>query len=127
MITEITETIGDASIWVSTVSGQSSLRAVIEYSITGWVNGEWMTDHGSDITVLRRTSDALTVQEGYAALLSFLSAAGESYARSMRERMLLTDTENGDLFAKSVAEWAHMYADEIDVARMDIDSGDSEW
>lgn len=50
-----------------------------------------------------------TEQEGLESLLSFLSAAAESYP----------DGENADLFDPAIVEWAHENQNDIDLERID--------
>ena len=52
-----------------------------------------------------------TLQEGMASLLSFLSAAAESYP----------DGENADLFPTAVTEWAYQNSDEISLLGIEIE------
>ena len=51
-----------------------------------------------------------TLQKGFESLFSFLSAAAESYAYG---RHTGRKTENADLFALPIVEWAHDNANEI--------------
>lgn len=52
-----------------------------------------------------------TLQEGFQALLSFLSAAAESYAKHLRYPNL--DLENLRMFPMPINEWAYIHSDEI--------------
>ena len=51
------------------------------------------------------------LQSGFASLLSFLSAAAESYP----------DGDNADLFPAPVVEWAHQYSDEISMLQCEVE------
>ena len=58
------------------------------------------------------------VQSGMESVLSFLSAAAESYSYRMRTGCT---GENEDLFLASVVEWAYQNSDEIDMLRAEIE------
>lgn len=59
-----------------------------------------------------------SLQEGLSSLLSFLSAAGESYGHRMRTGR---KGENEGLFKKPVVEWAYQHSDEISILGMEIE------
>lgn len=56
-----------------------------------------------------------TLQEGLESLLSFLSAAAESY------RYKGMEGENSDLFPEWVDEWAAQHSDEIGMMRLELE------
>jgi hypothetical protein len=53
------------------------------------------------------------------ALLSFLSAAGEAYRATMGGR----ESENADLFAPDINEWAYQHSEEISMAHLRLSGG----
>lgn len=57
------------------------------------------------------------LREGFISLLSFLSAAGESfrYHRGMKE------DSNTDLFPKEVCQWAARFSDELTMAQIELE------
>lgn len=75
-------------------------------------DGEPWSHEGSDLSSAPQYTDN---EEGYrtsfSALLSFLSAAAESYP----------DGENADLFPPDVVEWARQNSDEISMIQSEID------
>lgn len=62
-----------------------------------------------------------TLQEGFASLLSFLSAFAE--ARKYQERTE-RESENADLFPEGLALWAMQHSDEITMLQMEIEESD---
>lgn len=58
-----------------------------------------------------------SLQGGFNSLLSFLSAAAESYAYRMRTKR---SGENEDLFPPAVVEFAYQHKDEIDCLSLDV-------
>lgn len=56
-----------------------------------------------------------SLQDGMASLLSFLSAAAESY------RYKGMDGENADLFPQQVTEWAAQHSDELSMLAMELE------
>lgn len=57
--------------------------------------------------------------EGFASLLSFLSACAESRAYGRRNR---TIGENSDLFPDNVGEWAESISDELDILAFELET-----
>ena len=64
-----------------------------------------------------------SLQSGLESLLSFLSAAGESWAYDIRQGGDGAGGENSDLFPPAVAEWAAQNSDELSMAAMEIEEG----
>ena len=60
------------------------------------------------------------LKEGFVSLLSFLSAAAESYKYDGMEG------ENSDLFPEAVTHWASLCSDEIDMLRYEIEESEEE-
>lgn len=67
-----------------------------------------------EITGLRSGCQGGSVQEGFQSLLSFLSAAGESFNRNGIEG------ENSDLFPQPVTQWASENMNGLDYMEFDI-------
>ena len=61
-------------------------------------------------------------QEAMKSLLSFLSAAAESYSYQMQTREW-GEGENADLFPPNVMEWAYQYSDEIQMLSLELEEG----
>jgi hypothetical protein len=59
-------------------------------------------------------------QEAMESLLTFLSAAAESWARQMRSREW-GEGENADLFPPMVMEWAYQYREEIEMIALELE------
>lgn len=55
------------------------------------------------------------LQQGFSSLLSFLSAAAESYSRHGMEG------ENAEMFPEKVCEWAEQNSDELCLAQLQMD------
>jgi hypothetical protein len=68
-----------------------------------------------EITDLRSGCQGGDLQEGFASLLSFLGAAGESYGYKGM------DGENSKLFPEPVTEWAYQNSDEISMLGIEIE------
>lgn len=56
-----------------------------------------------------------SLQEGLESLLSFLSAAGDSFRHAGK------DGENSDLFPLPVVQWASQHSDELEMARIEVE------
>lgn len=61
-------------------------------------------------------------REMVGTLLSFLSAAAESYNYRMRTGR---PSENEDLFPARVVEWAHQHSDELSTIQFEIEDDDA--
>jgi hypothetical protein len=59
--------------------------------------------------------------EGFQSLLSFLSAAGESFRYAERRGKDGMEGENSNLFERELTEWAAQNSDEIEMARMELE------
>jgi hypothetical protein len=59
-----------------------------------------------------------TLQEGFRSLMSFLSAAGESYGYEMRTGR---KSENTELFPKWLNEWAYENEDELSMLAVELE------
>jgi hypothetical protein len=85
-----------------------------------WSDNMWESGrcHNDTLNAPYRPTDAETLLDAYAALLSFLGAAGESAGHP--------DSENADLFPADVTAWAAQYSDEIASAQYELteDSGE---
>lgn len=66
-------------------------------------------------------SDMDVLQEGFAAMLSFLSACAESRAYGLRQYGDAMKGENSDLFPANVGEWAESMSDEIDLLAYELE------
>lgn len=73
-----------------------------------------------EISGLRSGCQGGDLQEGFASLLSFLSAAAESYAYAQRQGNPGMDGENSSLFPQPVTEWAYQNSDEISMLALEI-------
>jgi hypothetical protein len=62
-----------------------------------------------------------SLQDGLESLLAFMGACGESYAYAMRQDTELSDTENGELFPKNVAEWCYINSDELSMVAAELE------
>jgi len=74
-----------------------------------------LPDGEHEITDLRSGCQGGDLQGGMASLLSFLSAAAESYAYKGM------DGENSGLFPQPVTEWAYQNSDEISMLALEIE------
>jgi len=76
------------------------------------------TEH--EITDLRSGCQGGGIQEGFSALLSFLSASAES--RRYREGQGKTELgENEDLFSPAIVDWASENSDELSMLACEIE------
>lgn len=71
-----------------------------------------------EIKSLRSGCQGGSVQQGFASLLSFLSAAAESYAYRLRTGR---QGENEDLFEPVIVEWAYQNSDELSMLALEIE------
>lgn len=78
------------------------------------------TEH--EVTDLKSGCGGGSVQQGMAALLSFLGAAAES--RQYRESTGRAG-ENEDLFPVPVVEWASENSDELSMLAIELDEGEA--
>lgn len=99
-----TVTIGGATILLDAVDTDRDGRTVYGYSIR--LDGVNPTYQSRD---LKSGCGGGTEREGMESLLSFLTAAAESYRywKGMKE------DSNTDLFPEEICEWAYMNEDEI--------------
>jgi hypothetical protein len=118
----LTLSIGSARVSLTLPAGLVGMpqgaRLPVSYSIALPDGGA--VHVGSDLHVIVRASEAAMLASTQAALLSFLSAAGESYAYAG------ADGETADLFPLPVAEWAAEFADELAMASEEADTF-AEW
>ena len=75
-------------------------------------------DEGSDLS--SGVGDEADYGKAMATLLSFLTAAAESYEYELRGG----DSDNSDLFAPAAMEWAYMNSDELSEAEMELEPED---
>jgi hypothetical protein len=74
-----------------------------------------------EVADLRSGCQGGSVQEGMRALLSFLSAAAESYQYQQRTGR---EGENSDLFPVAVLDWASSCSDELSMLACEIEEND---
>lgn len=74
------------------------------------------TSHTDD--ALQSGCDGGDLQAGLRSLLSFLSAAGESYAYGRRNGC---KGENAELFPEHVTEWAYQHGDELSMLSCELE------
>ena len=67
-----------------------------------------------------------TLQDSFAALLSFLSACAESRSYGERMKRDAMAGENSDLFPANVGEWAQSVSDELSMLQMEIEESEKE-
>lgn len=101
--------IGDA--FISIGQGERNSEGRTQYGI--FIDLPDGSEH--EVTDLRSGCQGGNLQEGMASLLSFLSAAAESYAYKGM------DGENSDLFPQAVTEWAYQNSDEISMLALEIE------
>jgi len=65
-------------------------------------------------------TDASRLQNGFAAILDFLSACAESRAYATRKGKDPMEGENSDLFPANVGEWAEYNSDEIAMLSLEL-------
>lgn len=104
--------IGDA--WLSLNIGPRNNEGRIQYVI--WIDLPNGSEH--EVNDMRSGCGGGSVQDGFANLLGFLSAAAES--RRYREGGH-GDGENEDLFVPAVVDWATENDDEISMLRCEIE------
>lgn len=112
--------IGGATLQLERLARRSpDNRQVFQWTID-LPNGK--TSKGSDLRGGCGGSE--TLQEMFGALLSFLDAAGESFAYAERRGLSGADAmqgENCDLFPGPVVRWAAQHSDEIGMTRCEIE------
>ncbi len=64
------------------------------------------------------------IQDGMESLLSFLSAAAESYRHRKCDWNKVTEDDNATLFSRPVVEWAYQNSDEISMAAIELEEKD---
>lgn len=112
-------TVGNAVIQLE-YSGKPGTDGRTRYN---WVidiktDGKEESFHGNDLQSGCGGGDLI---EGFRSLLSFLSAAGESFAYAERMGKDGMEGENSDLFPKEVAEWAAQNSTELQMACFDLE------
>lgn len=70
---------------------------------------------------LRGETDGDRLADGFAAILTFLSACAESRAYARRTGR---EGENAGLFPENVGQWAEDYSDLIDMLRLEIEESE---
>lgn len=60
------------------------------------------------------------LQDGFASILSFLSACAESRSYAERRGKEPMEGENSDLFPDNVGQWAQEFSDEISMLELEI-------
>ena len=110
-------TIGNATILLDAVDTDRDGRTVYGYSIR--LDGVNPTHQARD---LKSGCQGGSEREGMQSLLSFLSAAAESYRywKGMKE------DSNTDLFPEEICEWASQNEDEISMAAYDLENPEGE-
>lgn len=101
--------IGDAFISIS--DGERNAEGRTQYGV--FIDLPDGSEH--EINDLRSGCQGGDLQSGMASLLSFLSAAAESY------RYAGMDGENSSLFPEAVTNWAHQNSDEISMLAIEIE------
>lgn len=107
--------------------GKASIQ--LEYSQKSGDNGRtrfcWVIDlpdgqtfHAND---LQSGANGGSLQEGFGSLLSFLSAAGESFFYAEKNGKNGMEGENADLFPEPVTRWASEHLEEINFLRFEIE------
>lgn len=76
-------------------------------------NGSSHTEHG-----LKSGCGGASTQEMFASALCFLSAAGEAYRYQMSTGR---ESDNADLFAPAIMEWAYQHSDELSSLECEIE------
>ena len=74
---------------------------------------------------VRGTTDENALQDGFSAVLSFLSACAESRNYAERTKGDAMAGENSNLFPDWVGQWAQDNSDEIELARFGCDRHES--
>lgn len=77
--------------------------------------------HSSD---LKSGCQGGNLKEGMGSLLSFLSAAGESFNYAERKGLDGMEGENSEMFPREITEWASNNCDELTMAGMEIKESD---
>lgn len=103
--------IGNATVTVHGHHYDGEGRMVFQYTIKG--DG---LDH-SGLDLKSGVGVSMEDADGMESLLSFLTAAAESYRYAMTTGR---DGENSDLFPSEVVEWAYQHADELFVAEYEL-------
>lgn len=80
-------------------------------------NGKRLEYKGNDL----RRGMGQDTQSALSALLSFMSACGESFAYGMRTTGNPRDGENTDLFPLSVAAWCYQNEDELSMLSIELE------
>ncbi len=114
---KITQSINGATISLSSGGRNSEGRTVYGYEITLPCGYKY---HNND---LKSGCQGGNLKKGMASLLSFLSAAGESFNYAERMGKDGMDGENSDMFPREISEWASNNCDELTMAGMDIGEG----
>lgn len=107
--------IGDA--FISIGQGKRNSEGRTQYGV--FIDLPDGTEH--EVTYLHSGCQGGEIQDGMASLLSFLSAAGESYAYAMRQGKDGMTGENSDLLPQAVTEWAYQNSDEISLLALEIE------
>ncbi len=107
--------------WISLECGPSDRAGRTIYRAT--IDLADGTEH--EITDLRSGCQGGGVQEGLESLLSFLSAAAESYAYRQHTGEATPDPDSNEtLFPPAIVEWAAENADEISMLQCELEEGD---
>ncbi len=65
------------------------------------------------------------MQEGFASLLGFLSAAADSYRYRGTDWDRITEDDNASMFPREVVDWAYMHSDEIYMLGLEIEESET--
>lgn len=103
--------VGDASISIEECGATNDGRTRYKY----YIDTPAFEYEGSD---LKSGVGNGTLQSGLASLLSFLSAAAESYSYQQRTGRA---GDNSDLFPAHVTEWAYQHSDELGMLACELD------
>lgn len=112
---KITQSINGANISLSSSGRNSEGRTVYGYEISLESGYKY---HSSD---LKSGCQGGNLKEGMGSLLSFLSAAGESFNYAERKGLDGMEGENSDMFPREITEWASNNCDELTMAGLDLE------
>ena len=109
---------GVGAVHVEVIDREPDSRLVYSYVIEnddGTVLAEGADLHSG-------VGDGVDYPAVVATVLAFLGAAAESYASVMTsDPGILADTANGSLFPPTCTEWAYLHAEELAMAREEIE------
>lgn len=74
-----------------------------------------------EVTDLRSGCQGGDLQQGFASLLSFLTAAAESYQYRGLDWENIGPDDNATMFPREVTEWAYQFSDELSMLALEIE------